>query len=78
VEVKINREFRDCTESIFFGLSMRQFIFSLLAVAVAAAACFALCGHFGSGILSRMYHEMRRITLFFEQSPFIWCMIMVK
>ncbi len=35
MEVKINREIRDYTESIFFGLSMRQFIFSLLAVAVA-------------------------------------------
>lgn len=36
MEVKINREMRDYTESMFFGLSMRQTIFSALAVAVAA------------------------------------------
>ena len=35
MEVKINREIRNYTESMFFGLSMRQFIFSLLAVVVA-------------------------------------------
>ena len=33
MEVKINREIRNYTESMFFGLSMRQFIFSILAVA---------------------------------------------
>ena len=32
MEVKINREIRNYTESMFFGLSMRQFVFSLLAV----------------------------------------------
>ncbi|MBE6018572.1 MAG: PrgI family protein, partial [Lachnospiraceae bacterium] len=32
MEVKINKEIRDFTESIFFGLSMRQFFFSVLAV----------------------------------------------
>lgn len=31
MEVKINREIRNYTESMFFGLSMRQFIFSVLA-----------------------------------------------
>ena len=30
MEVKINREIRNYTESMFFGLSMRQFIFSIL------------------------------------------------
>lgn len=35
MEVKINREIRNYTESMFFGLSLRQFVFSLLAVAVA-------------------------------------------
>jgi hypothetical protein len=34
MEVKINREIRDYTESLFFGLSMRQFIFSVLAIGV--------------------------------------------
>ena len=35
MEVKINREIRSYTESMFFGLSMRQFVFSILACAVA-------------------------------------------
>ena len=35
LEVKINREIRNYTESMFFGLSLRQFIFSALACAVA-------------------------------------------
>lgn len=30
MEVKVNREIRNYTESIYFGLSMRQFFFSLL------------------------------------------------
>ena len=37
MEVKINREIRNYTESMFFGLSMRQFIFSVLAVGIAVA-----------------------------------------
>ena len=35
MEVKINREIRNYTESMFFGLSMRQFVFSVLAILVA-------------------------------------------
>ena len=31
MEVKINKEIRDYTESVYFGLSLRQFIFSILA-----------------------------------------------
>ncbi len=42
MEVKINREIRDYTESIFFGLSMRQFIFSILACGVAVGLYFFL------------------------------------
>ena len=30
MEVKINREIRNYTESMFFGLSMRQFVFFCL------------------------------------------------
>ena len=29
MEVKINKDIREFSESIFFGLTMRQFIFSL-------------------------------------------------
>ena len=42
MEVKINKEIRNYTESMFFGLSMRQFIFSALAVAVAVVLYFVL------------------------------------
>ena len=38
MEVRINKEVRDYQESLFFGLSLRQLIFALLAVAVAALA----------------------------------------
>ena len=35
MEVKINKEIRDYTEAIFFGMSLRQFIFSGLACGIA-------------------------------------------
>ena len=35
MEVKINREIRNYTEAMFFGLSLRQFIFSACACVVA-------------------------------------------
>lgn len=41
MEVKINKEIRDYQESMFFGLSLRQCIFSLLAVAAAVGMYFA-------------------------------------
>ena len=37
MEVKINREIRNYTEAVFFGLSLRQIIFSACALAVAVA-----------------------------------------
>jgi len=52
MEVKINREIRDYTESIFFGLSLRQFVFSLLAVLVAVGAYFLLKPHLGTETVS--------------------------
>ncbi len=42
MEVKINREIRNYTESMFFGLSLRQLVFALLAVGVAVGLYFAL------------------------------------
>lgn len=42
MEVKINREIRNYTESMFFGLSLRQFIFSALACGVAVVVYFTL------------------------------------
>ena len=35
MEIKINREIREYKENMFFGLSLRQLIFSLLACGVA-------------------------------------------
>ena len=40
MEVKINKEIRDYTEAIFFGLSLRQFIFSGLACGIAVGLYF--------------------------------------
>ena len=54
MEVKINREIRDYTESLFFGLSLRQFFFSVLAVGVAIGLYFGLRGRFGLETLSWM------------------------
>ena len=42
LEVKINREIREYTESMFFGLSMRQFFFSIFSCVVAVAVYFLL------------------------------------
>ena len=54
MEVKINREIRNYTESMFFGLSFRQFVFSLLAVGVAIVLYFALKPHVGTETVSWM------------------------
>ena len=42
MEIKINKEIRNYKETLFFGLSLRQFICSLLAVGVAVALYSAL------------------------------------
>ena len=42
MEIRINREIRDYTESMFFGLSLRQFFFSVLACGVAVGIYFGL------------------------------------
>lgn len=52
MEVKINREIRNYTESMFFGLSMRQFVFSVLAILVAVGLYFLLKPHFGTETVS--------------------------
>ena len=45
MEVKINREIRNYTESIYFGLTLRQFICSLCACIVAVGLYF-ICSPF--------------------------------
>ena len=54
MEVKINKEIRSYTESMFFGLSLRQFIFSVLACGVAVGLYFLLRPRFGIETLSWM------------------------
>ncbi|MCO7119811.1 PrgI family protein [Oscillibacter valericigenes] len=54
MEVKINREIRDYTESMFFGLSLRQLIFSALAVAVAVGLYCLLKPYVGTETVSWM------------------------
>ena len=54
LEVKINREIRNYTESMSFGLSMRQSIFSVLAILVAVGLYFLLKPHFGTETVSWM------------------------
>ncbi len=52
MEIKINREIRDYTESIFFGLSVRQFAFSIAAIGIAVAIYFLCKGFLGIATLS--------------------------
>ena len=52
MEVKINKDIREFSESIFFGLSLRQFIFSVIACIVAVILYFILKPYFGIETLS--------------------------
>lgn len=52
MEVKINREIRNYTESVFFGLSLRQFFFSLCACGVAVGVYFLATPYFHKEIVS--------------------------
>jgi hypothetical protein len=52
MEVKINREIRDYTESVFFGLSLRQCVFAALACLAAVGLYFLLSPYLGLETLS--------------------------
>ena len=52
MEVKINKEIRAFKETIFFGLTLRQFIYTVLACLVAVILYFILKPIFGIEILS--------------------------
>jgi hypothetical protein len=54
MEVKINREIRNYTETMFFGLSLRQFVFGVLAVVVAVGLYFVLKPYVGTETVSWM------------------------
>lgn len=52
MEIKINREIKAYHETVFFGLSVRQFLFSLLACGAAVGIYFSCRRFFGAEILS--------------------------
>ena len=52
MEEKINRQIRNYTESMFFGPSLRQFIFSVLACGVAVGLYFLLTPYVGTETVS--------------------------
>ncbi|MCR1956352.1 MULTISPECIES: PrgI family protein [Thomasclavelia] len=52
MEVKVNKEIRNYTESIYFGLSLRQFIFSILACLMAVGLYFIMKPYLGLETLS--------------------------
>ena len=52
MEVKINKEIRNYTESVYFGLSLRQFIFSIAACVVAVILYFVFKPYFWIETLS--------------------------
>ena len=54
MEVKINREIRNYTESMFFGQSLRQFFFSIAAMGVAVLLYFLLKPYVGTETVSWM------------------------
>lgn len=51
-EIKINKEIRDYTESIFFGLSLRQSIFSIVACIIATGIYFLFNDKLGTEMTS--------------------------
>lgn len=52
MEVKINKEIRNYSETVYFGLTLRQFIFSVIACGVAVGLYFILKPYFGLETLS--------------------------
>lgn len=51
-EIKINKEIRDYTESIFFGLSLRQSIFSIIACIIGTGIYFLFNNKLGTEMTS--------------------------
>lgn len=52
MELKINREIRDYTEAVFFGMSLKQLGFAACAAASAVGAYFAFSGTLGTEAVS--------------------------
>ena len=52
MEIKINKEIRSYQEAVFMGLSLRQLLFSILAVGAAVGVYFGLKNVLGQEIVS--------------------------
>lgn len=52
MQLKVNKEIREYSETIFFGLTMRQFVFSLLACIVALIIYFLVIDQLGMELTS--------------------------
>ncbi len=52
MEVRINREIRDYQESVFFGMNLRQLLFSVIAVLVAVSIYFGFKDVWGTETVS--------------------------
>lgn len=52
MDIQINKEFRDYSETIYFGLNMRQLIFSACAVGIAVGSYFLLKSYLSLETLS--------------------------
>lgn len=52
MDIQINKEFRDYSETIYFGLNMRQLVFSAGAVGVAVGSYFLLKSYLSMETLS--------------------------
>lgn len=52
MEIKINSEIKSYNETMFFGLSVRQFVFSLLACGAAVGIYFGFRSSLGTETLS--------------------------
>ena len=64
MEIKINKEIRSYKETVYFGLTARQLICSLLAVGTAVGLYFAMRGVAG-------FFHYNGLTL--EQFLWAWC-----
>ena len=75
MEVRINKEVRNYQESLFFGLSLRQFLFALLAVLVALAVYFCLRPVLGTGEIGGFFTynvmTLERFLMAYIRSEFL-------
>ncbi len=65
MEVRINKEVRDYQEAVFFGLSLRQFVFSVLAIGISVALYFPLSRIVGDVEMGSDYASWGRCPLLY-------------